>query len=253
MKLSMMRLIFPLLAVALASGCASNTSTEPQANSAYSDPRDPIEPFNRGVWDLNYDVLDAYILRPATVGYMTVVPKPARQGIANVVNNLDEPVNVVNALLQFKPRSAAIGTGRFVINSTLGLFGLFDVATALDLKEHDEDFGQSLAVWGVPHGPYVMLPAMGPGTARDVTGRLVDNLYFPANWLNTPLALTKAGLNILGAREQLMSSEQLLKESVDPYSFVKEAYFQRRAYEVHDGNPPAAEEDEAYLDDYLDN
>ncbi|MFC4656735.1 VacJ family lipoprotein [Rheinheimera marina] len=253
MKLSMMRLVLPLLAITLASGCASTGNTEQQAKNSYADPRDPIESFNRGVWDLNYDVLDAYILRPTTVGYMTVVPKPARQGIANLVNNLDEPVNVVNALLQFKPKSAAVGTGRFVINSTLGLLGLFDVATALDLKEQDEDFGQTLAVWGMPQGPYLMIPAMGPSTASDAAGRVVDNLYFPATWLNTPLALTKAGLNILGAREQLMSSEQLLKESVDPYSFVKEAYFQRRDYEVHDGSPPQKEEDESYLDDYLDN
>jgi len=253
MKLSLCRLIVPALSLVLASGCASRSATEPQAQSNYSDPRDPIETVNRNLWDFNYDVLDAYVLRPATVGYITVVPKPARQGLANVVNNLDEPVNVLNALLQAKPKSAAISTGRFLVNSTLGLFGLFDVATRLDLARQDEDFGQTLAVWGVTDGAYLMLPALGPTTVRDTTGRVADNLYFPATWLNTPLTLTKAAINALDARERLMSTEQLLNESVDPYSFVKEAYFQRRLYQVYDGQPPQQQEDESYLDQYLDN
>lgn len=235
------------------SGCASKSAVdEQQAQTNYQDPRDPIESVNREIWYFNYDILDAYVLRPVTVGYMNVVPKPARTGVANVISNLDEPTNFVNGVLQAKPKSAAISLGRFVLNSTVGLFGLFDVATRLDLKNQDEDFNQTLATWGVGDGPYLMLPALGPSTVRDTTGRVVDNLYFPSTWLNTPLTITKAFFSVLNSREQVMSMEQLLNDSVDPYAFTKEAYFQRREFQIYDGNPPKKEEeDEAYLDEYL--
>ncbi len=253
MVLRMKPVLVSCLLLLTVTGCASKKAAdEQQAQSNYQDPRDPIESVNRDIWDFNYDVLDAYLLRPATVGYMTVVPKPARTGIANVISNLDEPTNFVNGVLQAKPKSAAISLGRFVLNSTVGLFGLFDVATRLDLKNQDEDFNQTLASWGVGDGPYLMLPALGPSTVRDTTGTVVDNLYFPSTWLNTPLTITKAVLGALGGREQMMSMEQLLNDSVDPYAFIKEAYFQRKEFQIYDGNPPKkAEEDEAYLDEYL--
>ncbi|RRJ23066.1 VacJ family lipoprotein [Rheinheimera mesophila] len=240
-----------LLLMAL-TGCASKkTADEQQAQTTYQDPRDPLESINRDIWDFNYDILDAYILRPVTVGYMTVVPKPARTGIANVVNNLNEPASFVNALLQAKPRSAAISLGRFVLNSTLGLFGLFDVATRIDLKAQDEDFNQTLAVWGVGDGGYLMVPAMGPTTTRGLVGGVVDGLYFPLGLLNSNLTITRFTVSALDGRERLMSMEQLLNESVDPYAFIKEAYFQRVEFQIYDGNPPQKEEDEEYLDEYL--
>ncbi|RVT49200.1 VacJ family lipoprotein [Rheinheimera sediminis] len=241
------------LVLLIATGCSSKKAAdEQQAHSNYQDPRDPLEAVNRSIWDFNYEVLDAYVLRPVTVGYMAVVPKPARTGIANVINNLDEPTNFVNATLQAKPKSAAISLGRFVLNSSLGLFGLFDVASRLDLQNQDEDFNQTLATWGVANGPYLMLPALGSTTVRDTTGTVVDNLYFPSTWLNTPLSITKAVFSVLDAREQVMSVEQLLNDSVDPYAFIKEAYYQRKEFQIHDGNPPKkVEEDDAYLDEYL--
>lgn len=253
MVLRMKPVLVSCLVLLMASGCASKKAVdEQQAQTNYQDPRDPIESINRDIWDFNYDVLDAYVLRPATVGYMAVVPKPARTGLSNVVNNLSEPASMVNGILQAKPKSAAISLGRFVLNSSLGLFGLFDVASGLDLKAQDEDFNQTLAVWGVGDGGYLMVPAMGPTTTRGLVAGVVDGLYFPLGLLNSNLTITRFTLAALDGREQMMSMEQLLNDSVDPYAFIKEAYFQRVEFKIHDGNPPQkAEEDEAYLDEYL--
>ncbi|HEY9043275.1 MAG TPA: VacJ family lipoprotein [Rheinheimera sp.] len=249
-----------LLAAMLLAGCAAKPATTQagatdSTNAQYTDSRDPLETINRPLWDFNYDILDKYLLRPATVGYMTVVPKPARKGLVNAANNLSEPASFINGTLQAKPDSAAISAGRFLVNSTLGLFGLFDVATKIGLVQREEDFSQTLAVWGVGDGAFLMLPALGPSTVRDTTGGVVDNLYFPLALLNTPLTLTRAAIGALDAREQLMSMENLLEESLDPYAFVKESYFQRQQFKIYDGNPPKAPEpevDEAALDDLLD-
>ncbi|HEY0924840.1 VacJ family lipoprotein [Rheinheimera pacifica] len=240
----------------LVTGCASKPDTkQTQQQTDYRDSRDPLETINRPLWDFNYDILDKYVLRPATVGYMTVVPKPARKGLVNVANNLSEPASFLNGTLQAKPDRAAISAGRFLVNSTLGLFGLFDVATRIGLVEQGEDFSQTLAVWGVGDGPYLMLPALGPTTVRGTAGGLVDNLYFPLGLLNTPLTLTRAAINALDGREQLMSMENMLEESLDPYAFVKESYYQRQLFKIYDGNPPKQEEpevDESVFDDLLD-
>jgi phospholipid-binding lipoprotein MlaA len=252
-----------LLAVALLvlSGCAAKPVAPEQAaassvsQAAYTDPRDPLETINRPLWDFNYDILDTYLLRPATVGYMTVVPKPARKGLVNAANNLAEPASFLNGMLQAKPSRSAVSAGRFLVNSTLGLFGLFDVATKIGLVEQQEDFSQTMAVWGVGDGPYLMLPAQGPTTVRGTTGGLVDNLYFPLGLLNTPLTLTRALIGALDSREQLMSMESLLEESLDPYAFIKESYYQRQQFKIYDGNPPQQEEpelDEDIFDDLLD-
>lgn len=251
--------LLPLLALlALLSGCA-NKAAVPSANqpaqAGYTDVRDPLETLNRPLWDFNYDVLDAYVLRPATVAYITVVPKPARKGLINVVNNLGEPASMLNGGLQAKPGSAAVSAGRFLVNSTLGIFGLFDVASKIGLAEQQEDFNQTLAVWGVGHGAYLMLPAMGPTTVRGTAGGIVDNLYFPLGLLTTPLSITRAAISALDARERLMAMENLLEESLDPYAFIKESYFQREEFKIYDGNPPQPPEpeiDEDLLDELFD-
>lgn len=216
-----------------------------------SDERDPFESFNRSMWTFNYDYLDAYLLKPATQGYMAVVPKPARTGLSNMVNNLNEPANFLNGLLQGKPKSSAVSAGRFLLNSTVGLVGLFDVATSAGLEVKEEDFGQTLGVWGVGHGPFLMIPARGPSTVRNLTGDLVDNLYFPMSVLNSPQTIAKFTIGALSAREALMQQEKLLNDSLDPYAFVKDAYFQRQEYQLYDGNPPAAEVDEEALEEFL--
>ncbi|MCS4308848.1 phospholipid-binding lipoprotein MlaA [Rheinheimera pacifica] len=253
-KSSCLAVLLPLML--LVTGCASKPdNAQTQQHNNYRDSRDPLETINRPLWDFNYDILDTYLLRPATVGYMTVVPKPARKGLVNVASNLSEPASFVNGALQAKPDRAAISAGRFLVNSTLGLFGLFDVATRIGLVEQDEDFSQTLAVWGVGDGPFLMLPALGPTTVRGTAGGLVDNLYFPLGLLNTPLTLTRAAINALDSREQLMSMEKMLDESLDPYAFVKESYYQHQLFKIYDGNPPKQEEpevDESIFDDLLD-
>lgn len=228
----------------------TNTHSDPQAE-VYRDERDPFESFNRSMWTLNYDYLDEYLLRPVTVGYMAVVPKPARTGLANMVNNLNEPANFINGLLQGKPTHSAISAGRFLVNSTVGLVGLIDVATPMGLGVKEEDFGQSLGVWGFGHGPFLMIPARGPTTVRNLTGEVVDNLYFPMSVLNTPQTIAKFTIGVLSARESLMAQEKLLNGSLDPYAFVKDAYFQRQEYQLYDGNPPEQEVDEAALEEFL--
>ncbi len=230
-------------------GCSSTTAQ--QAAPVANDPKDPLESINRSVWTFNYDYLDAYVLRPATVGYMTVVPKPARTGLSNMVNNLNEPANFINGLLQGKPTGSAVSAGRFLLNSTVGIVGLIDVATPMGLAVQEEDFGQTLGVWGVAHGPYLMIPARGPSTMRNMVGDVVDNLYFPMSVLNTPQTIGKFVIGALSAREQLMAQEKLLNDSLDPYAFVKDAYFQRQDYQQYDGNPPEQSVDEAALEEFL--
>lgn len=242
----------------LLTGCASKTTVDAQRaenTPIYDDPRDPFERINRPLWDFNYDVLDKYLLRPATVGYMTVVPKPARRGLHNVVENLGEPASFINGVLQAKPDRAAVSVGRFLVNSTIGLFGLFDVASKIGLEEKQEDFNQTMAVWGVGDGAFLMLPGRGPTTVRDTVGSAVDQLYFPLVLLNTPQSVARFLIGALDSREQLMNLEKVLEDSLDPYAFIKESYFQRQLFKIYDGNPPAREEpelDEDFLD-FLDN
>lgn len=237
--------------------CASSDAAKQQGQQAsaqpvslYDDARDPLERINRPIWDFNYDILDKYVLRPVTVGYIKVVPKPARKGLGNMMENLGEPASFINSLLQAKPKKAATSAGRFLVNSTVGILGLFDVAREIGLEPAEEDFNQTLAVWGVGDGAYLMLPALGPTTVRGTIGGVVDNLYFPFTILDTPLTLTRAGIMALNGREQLMQVEDMLNDSLDPYSFIKESYYQRNLFKIYDGNPP--QQEETLDDDVLD-
>lgn len=255
-----------LLGLWLLTGCSSKPTAEDAATSApvseqaalsasdapLRDERDPFESFNRSMWTLNQDYLDAYILRPATIGYVTVVPKPFRNGFANIVNNLNEPANALNALLQWKPAEAGKATGRFLLNTTLGIAGLIDVATAYGVSPVDEDFNQTLAVWGVADGPFLMIPARGPSTVRNMTGDVVDNLYFPMTLLTGSQNVGKFVIGALTAREQLLDTERLLNQSADSYLFVRDAYFQRKQYQIYDGEPPQEETvDEEALEQFM--
>lgn len=216
------------------------------------DERDPLQSINRPLYDFNMDVLDAYILRPTAVGYMTVTPVPVRQSIVHFTDNLTAPVDMINAGLQGKPGNASVSLARFLVNSTVGLFGLFDVASSLGLNIVDEDFGQTLGVWGVGDGAYLMLPAMGPTTARNLTGDVVDNFVLPEIALTTPQTVLVFALKAVEARASFISQEGLLHDSLDPYLFVKDIYFQRQLYELYDGNPPVKEEPDDFDEDFLD-
>ncbi|TMN34984.1 VacJ family lipoprotein [Pseudoalteromonas sp. S2755] len=227
-------------------GCA-------QVPEEKKDPRDPFQSLNRPLYDFNMDVLDAYILRPVAKGYVAVTPAPVRSSVVNFTTNIAAPTDAVNAALQGKPDHMAINVARFLVNSTVGIFGLFDVAKTLGLELKDEDFGQTLGVWGVGDGAYIMLPGMGPTTARNLTGDVVDNFVLPEIALTTPQTVLVFALRAVEARAALMSQEKLLNESLDPYTFLKDVYYQRQLYELFDGNPPIEEEPDDFDENFLEN
>ncbi|TMP33912.1 MlaA family lipoprotein [Pseudoalteromonas rubra] len=239
------KLVGAALALIL-SGCA-------QVPEEKQDPRDPLQSLNRPLYDFNMDVLDAYILRPAAKGYIAITPAPVRSSLVNFTTNLAAPTDAVNAALQAKPGDAGVNVARFLVNTTVGIFGLFDVAKTLGLEHKDEDFGQTLGVWGVGDGAYLMIPGYGPSTARNLTGDIVDNVVLPEIALSTPQTILVFALRAVEARASLMSQEKLLNESLDPYIFLKDVYFQRQLYELHDGNPPVEEEPEEFDEDFLEN
>lgn len=221
-----------LLGVALvvaAAGCA---------HSPTYDPADPLERINRGVYAFN-DTADKYVLRPVAKGYVAVTPGFVRKGVTNFFHNLGYPLTIVNQFLQGKPVEGLSDTGRFLVNTTLGIGGLFDPASALGLAPHEEDFGQTFGVWGIGQGWYLMVPFLGPSTNRDFTGRLVGGPLNPLFYGDDAEAVFVVNLlDIVNTRALLLSSDRLVRQAFDPYVFVRDAYLQSRRSAVHDGNPP---------------
>ncbi|MFN0315929.1 MAG: VacJ family lipoprotein [Burkholderiales bacterium] len=211
------------------------------AGCAGTNPRDPFEPLNRGVYKVN-DALDRAILKPVAKGYRAVVPVPFRGGISNFLENLSDVPVALNGMLQGKFRQAASDGGRFIINSSVGILGIFDVATHLGLPRHDEDFGQTLGFWGLGSGPYLMLPLLGPSSVRDGSGLIVDYATTPATYAfeDGPQAWTALGVRVVDQRASLLDAERLLDEAaLDRYSFLRDVYLQRRERLVHDGQEPS--------------
>ena len=231
----MLRQSLIILGLLVSAGCA-------QVPEEKADERDPLQSFNRPMYDFNMDVLDAYILRPVAVGYVAVTPTPVRRSLVNFTDNISAPTDVINATLQGKAGNAGISIARFLVNSTVGIFGVFDVASSLGLNIIDEDFGQTLGVWGVGDGAYLMLPGMGPSTARNLAGDVVDGFVLPEIALTTPQTVLVFAFKAIEARASLIPQESLLNESLDPYIFMKDIYFQRQLYELYDGNPPIEKE-----------
>jgi phospholipid-binding lipoprotein MlaA len=201
-------------------------------------PQDPLESLNRATYAFN-DGLDRTIVRPVARGYKRVVPRWAQTGVHNFFTNAAYPVTLANNLLQGKLRAAASDTGRFLLNSTFGLGGLLDPATLSGLDRNDEDFGQTLGSWGVPAGPYLMLPVLGPYTLRDGLGNLADDFFEPRHYLEDDSTRWALWLgDRFDRRVGLLEADALLERSGDPYAFVRSAYLQRREYLVRDGNVP---------------
>ena len=200
-------------------------------------PNDPYESLNRKVMGFN-DVADRWVLAPVARVYH-LLPLPIESRLHNAFVNLDGPVVIINQLLQGKPALALRDTGRFVLNTTVGLVGVFDVAQTVGLPRHDEDFGQTFEVWGIPAGPYIVLPLLGPSTPLYAVGDALETFAKPLSYLDEPLL--RYGLRALGVvdkRAQLLEAEGLV--SGDRYVFVRDAYLQRREFLVHDGNVPDA-------------
>ena len=203
---------------------------------------DPIESFNRTIFAFNRG-FDRILLKPIAVAYRDVVPAPGRRGVHNFLTNLRSPVVLANDLLQFEAERASVTIGRFVVNTTIGIVGIFDVATELGLVYHGEDFGQTLAVWGIPSGPYLMLPFFGPSNPRDAVGLVFDFLIDPFNiWLrNTDeeyLVYARGGFEAVDSRARVIDPlDELERTSLDFYAALRSLYRQRRVDEVNNGKP----------------
>ncbi len=208
-------------------------------------PKDPFESFNRGMYRFN-DTLDKAVAKPAAKGYNKVVPEPGRMMLSNFFSNLDDVIVAANDLLQFKVVQAVSDTGRIVVNTTFGLFGVADVATAIGLKKHNEDFGQTLGYWGIGSGPYLVLPLFGPSSVRDGVGLYADSLASPIRKVSNVDTRNEAYVtNFIGKRASLLDQENVLDEAaIDRYAFIRDAYLQHRQSLVYDGNPPREKYDD---------
>ena len=228
---------------------AASAEAEAQASEPESNERDPFEKVNRVMFKFNVKV-DKYVAKPIAKGYRRITPKPVRKGISNFFSNLREPIVILNDLLQAKFKQAGSDLGRFLMNSTVGFFGLLDVADKVGLKKHDEDFGQTLGKWGVKEGPYLVLPFFGPSGVRDTFGLAADIRSDPV-WQKDDKSTRRALVvtRFVNTRANLLATTDILEQAGgdDPYLFVREFYRQRRRSLIYDGNPPEEDEPDPFL------
>lgn len=238
-----------LLSVIFLSAC----STIP-ADADLSDSRDPLEVINRPFWTFTWDYADKYVIKPTSELYTAYTPPFLRTGLYNMALNLNEPSSAINNLLQLKFTAAAKSTGRFILNSTIGLLGFYDPASDFDWSGEQEEFGEVLGSYGVSDGPYLVIPALGPSSVREEVGDYVDGLYWPLVIIDFWPNMVRLGILGLEKRASIRDQEQLVVESTDPYEFIKNAYFQNMNHRVYDGNPPIVidEDEEAEIDALLD-
>jgi phospholipid-binding lipoprotein MlaA len=236
MRMHLARFLFLGVCAATLGGCAM---------TGERDPKDPWEGLNRKTYAFN-DVLDKAVLKPVAKGYEKVVPAFAREGVNNFFDNVEDVATSLNNILQGKPREGFSDAGRFIVNTVFGVFGLWDVATPLGLEKHYEDFGQTLGKWGVQSGPYLVLPLLGPSTARDAPARLVDPGWYYAKAIDDPTTFWSLWtLEKVRTRTNLLKAEGVLEEAaLDKYTFIRDAWMQRRQNMVYDGSPPKVKEDE---------
>lgn len=230
-----------MLSIILMTGCATTAQNERVAKI------DPFEPMNRAVFTFN-EKADDYVIKPLAEAYKFVLPEFVRTGVTNFFSNINDVLIAANNLLQGKPTNAASDIGRFLINSTIGVLGLFDVATDMGLDKNREDFGQTLGVWGISDGPYVVLPFFGASNIRDTVGLVVDietDFMINTNKLNSDEKIAVNALRVINRRADLLDAGQLLEDAAfDKYSFVRDGYLQRRRSQIYDGNPPPLKEED---------
>ena len=219
-------------------GCASTATTVPDQN-------DPFAGWNRGTQTFN-DNLDKAILKPMAKGYQWITPEFVSEGVTNFFSNINDIGVTINGLLQFKLAQSGMDASRFLINTTAGIGGFIDVAKMIDLPKHKEDFGQTLGVWGVPSGSYLVLPFFGSSSPRDAVGLVGDALFNPLTYVSVfggaaanAATMGSRVVDVTDRRANLMTTEKIIDEgSVDRYDFIKNSYEQNRDYLIHDGNPP---------------
>lgn len=237
-----MKPILTLICVLFITGCAGvPTNKDLDAHRFSGDP----EKFNRSIYQFN-DKVDKSILKPVSQGYVAIVPDPARKGISNFFNNLLEINSLVNNILQGDITGAGNNIARFLANTTVGILGLFDVAGKNGVKPDTEDFGQTMAVWGVPPGLFIVLPFLGPSSLRDAVGLIPYYLYTrPQSHVSefeSGVAITVA--NVVNQRAKFLGASELVDSQLDPYSFIRGTYEQARINAVFDDNPPEEEFDD---------
>jgi len=232
-----------LLALALAgatmlSGCAT-PPTDPDALAEFKETNDPLEPMNRVFYNVN-NALDVVILRPIALGYRAALPQPVQNGVHNVLTNLGTPVVFGNDVLQGKPQLAAETMARLLINSTLGVGGIFDVANSMGVPAHDSDFGMTLAVWGLPDGVFLFLPVLGPTNPRDTVGFGVDTVADPLGWLGqgdtvNALRWSRVGLGAVDARVRVLDDlDKIQAQALDPYATIRSLSRQHRQGQIEE-------------------
>ncbi len=232
--------VMTVTAACLLGGCATS-----------GNPRDPIEGFNRAIFDIN-DGLDKTLVKPIAQGYEATLPSPVRMGVTNFFSNIDDVFVAVNNLLQGKVPEALSDVGRVAVNTTIGVLGVMDVATELGLEKHEEDFGQTFGRWGVADGPYLVLPLFGSSTLRDAVGLAIDVNTDPVKEIHSVstrnfLSVTRA----INTRSGYLSADKVVEEAaLDRYAYLRDAYLQRRRNRIYDGDPPREKENaaEAALD-----
>jgi phospholipid-binding lipoprotein MlaA len=241
----MWRVLILTAGVAL-TGCAAHQGVEqPRVNDPFSsskpadyaiaradDPRDPFEPVNRTTWVLNYDILEPYAVRPVVHAYADYVADPLKEGVQNMMLNLEEPASFVNHLITGDLPGAGTNLARFGVNSTVGVLGFFDVAEKISLPARPKDFSQVMGGLGIEDGPYLMLPFAGPYTLRQLSGDVVDSLYFPYDAMTLAMRAGKWALMGLYSRSQLIEREAIIDNSLDPYGLTKDFYLQYQATKV---------------------
>jgi len=229
------RCLLILTAAMLLAGCAAG-------NPTYDD-ADALESYNRAMFTFN-DTVDKAVFKPVAKVYWRVLPEPVTDSVGNFFSNLNDVVVLANDLLQFKLHQAAMDSSRIVFNTTFGVAGLFDVASRMDLPKHREDFGQTLGVWGIGQGYYIVMPLLGPSTVRDAFGMVGDFTINPIDWATDSDGVQWGlwGLNLINRRASLLRLERALAdEQIDPYTFQRSAYLQMRRSLIYDGNPPRSD------------
>ncbi|WP_462320439.1 MlaA family lipoprotein [Halochromatium sp.] len=244
MHKAQLRVFFLVLFTALLIGGCSSIPKEQR------DPRDPWQPYNRAMFRFNTDFDNAFF-KPAAQGYQAITPEPVNHGITNFFNNVADVTSAVNNVLQFKLSRAGTDVGRVLVNTTVGLVGFIDVATNMGIPSYKEDFGQTLGYWGFGDGPYFVMPILGPSSVRDTFGFAGDVLIDPFFSLQKDeIYWGFVVLRAIDTRAGLLAAGDLVDEAaLDRYAFVRDAYLQRRRNLVHDGNPPADQDDDLFWDE----